>query len=160
MQSAVAPMKPEILYFPEGRREAFPCALTGEHGAGHVVYFAGGVHAAYFSYGYPYQRLLLAQAARWAARETCPVSVQAPMCVQSTFWKQSTEAGPRASPSFPASTTKPGSSPCRWSWSSARRETRMVPGSGALRAPWQGMAWIKGMPVLSWRPQRVTPRGR
>lgn len=81
------PHQPAILYFPEGRREAFPCASTGEWGAGRVVYFAAGVDAANFAYGYPYHRILLARAARWAAREEYPVQVKAPMCVQSTFWR-------------------------------------------------------------------------
>ena len=42
------PMKPALMYFPEGSRDVFPCAPTGEHGRGRVVYFAGGVDAAYF----------------------------------------------------------------------------------------------------------------
>jgi hypothetical protein len=95
MLDARTPMKPAILYFPDGSRDAFPCALTGDHGPGRVVYFAGGVDAAYFSYGYPYQRILLSQAVRWAAREPYPVTVKAPMCVQSTFWQQEDPAGSR-----------------------------------------------------------------
>jgi len=94
-QLMAAGMSPSILYFPEGSRDAFPCAFVGSHGPGRVVYFAAGVDAAYFSYGYPYQRLLLAQAVRWAAREAYPVTVTAPMCVQSTFWKQAGPDGPR-----------------------------------------------------------------
>jgi hypothetical protein len=81
------PMKAALMYFPEGR-EPFPCAATGEHGRGRVVYFAGGVDAAHYSYGFPYQRVMLAQAVKWAAREAYPIEVKAPMCVQSTFWKQ------------------------------------------------------------------------
>lgn len=84
---AGGPMRAALMYFPEGR-EPFPCALTGEQGKGRVVYLAGGVDAAYFSYGFPYQRVMLARAMRWAAREDYPISVKAPMCVQSTFWKQ------------------------------------------------------------------------
>ncbi|MFN0127812.1 MAG: ThuA domain-containing protein [Verrucomicrobiales bacterium] len=95
MGEAKPPMKPAILYFPEGSRDPFPCALTGEQGAGRVVYFAGGVDAAYFSYAYPYQRLLLAQAVRWAARDPFRARVRAPMCVQSTFWRQAGPDGPR-----------------------------------------------------------------
>lgn len=95
MLGAEAPMRPAILYFPEGSSDVFPCALTGERGQGRVVYFAGGVDAAYFSYAYPYQRILLAQAVRWAARDAYPVTVKAPMCVQSTFWRQAGPDGPR-----------------------------------------------------------------
>ena len=62
MQGAEAPMKPAILYFPDGSRDAFPCALTGDHGAGRVMYFASGADAAYFSSGYPYHRILLPRA--------------------------------------------------------------------------------------------------
>lgn len=81
------PMKPSLMYFPDGR-EPFPIAAVGEHGKGRVVYFAAGIDAAHYSYGFPYQRVVLAQAARWAARESYPIEVKAPMCVQSTFWKQ------------------------------------------------------------------------
>jgi len=95
MSPPTAPMQPAILYFPDGASDPFPCAATGEHGLGRVVYFAGGVDAAHFSYGYPYQRLLLARAARWAARTEHPVTVQAPMCVQSTFWRQQDNHGER-----------------------------------------------------------------
>ncbi|MEI8211180.1 MAG: alpha-amylase family protein [Planctomycetota bacterium] len=82
-------MKPAMLYFPEGSRDAFPAAATGEYGEGRVVYLAAGLDAALFSYGFPYQRVLLARATRWAAKTDYPISVVAPMCVQSTFWKKS-----------------------------------------------------------------------
>ena len=82
------PMKPAVLYFPEGSREPFPAVATGEFGKGRVVYFAAGVDAAVFSYAFPYQRVMLGKAVRWAAQEEYPITVKAPMCVQSTFWKQ------------------------------------------------------------------------
>jgi hypothetical protein len=82
------PMRPAALFFPEGSREPFPVAAIGEHGAGRVAYFAAGIDAANFSYAWPWQRVVLAQALRWAAREPCPVEIRAPMCVQSTFWRQ------------------------------------------------------------------------
>ena len=82
------PMQPAVLYFPEGSRDAFPVVATGEHGQGRVVYFAVGVDAALFSYAFPYQRILLSTAVKWAARTPYPITVQAPMCVQSTFWKK------------------------------------------------------------------------
>ena len=89
------PMKPALLYFPDGSREAFPIAANGEQGKGRVVYFAAGVDAANYSYAYPYQRVVLSQAVRWAARESYPVEVKAPMCVQSTFWRQEDDKGKR-----------------------------------------------------------------
>jgi hypothetical protein len=82
------PMKPAVLYFPDGSPEPFPIAASGEHGKGRVVYFAAGIDASNYSYAYPYQRIVLSQAVRWAAREAYPIEVKAPMCVQSTFWKQ------------------------------------------------------------------------
>lgn len=85
-----SPMKPALLYFPEGSRDAFACAATGEQGSGRVVYFSAGVDAALFNYAFPYQRVMLAQALRWAAGENYSIQVKAPMCVQSTFWKQGT----------------------------------------------------------------------
>jgi hypothetical protein len=81
-------MKPAVLYFPEGSREAFPAAAVGEFGQGRVVYFAAGIDAALYSYAFPYQRVMLSRAVRWAAREDYFIQVKAPMCVQSTFWKQ------------------------------------------------------------------------
>ncbi len=85
------PMKPALMYFPEGSREPFPGAATGEYGKGRVVYFAAGVDAALYSYAFPYQRVMFARAMKWAANEPYPIEVQAPMCVQSTFWKQDGE---------------------------------------------------------------------
>jgi hypothetical protein len=82
------PMQPAVLYFPEGSRDAFPVVATGEHGQGRVVYFAAGIDAALFSYAFPYQRVLLSTAVKWAAQTPYPITVDAPMCVQSTFWKK------------------------------------------------------------------------
>ncbi len=81
-------MTPSILYFPEGSREPFPIAANGRFGDGRVVYMAAGVDAALFSYAFPYQRVMFSRAVRWAAKEDFPIQVKAPMCVQSTFWKQ------------------------------------------------------------------------
>ncbi len=82
------PMKPALMYFPEGSREPFPAVAVGEFGKGRVVYFAAGVDAALYSYAFPYQRVILSRAVQWAANEKYPIEVKAPMCVQSTFWKQ------------------------------------------------------------------------
>jgi hypothetical protein len=77
--------------WPKGSDEkeaASPMILARRHGKGRVVYLAGGIDAAYYSYPYPYQRRILAQAMRWAAAEAPPVEVAAPMCVQSTVFRQ------------------------------------------------------------------------
>ncbi|MFO0938892.1 MAG: alpha-amylase family protein [Gemmataceae bacterium] len=67
----------------------FPAIVSREHGRGRVVYFAAGIDAAYYLYSYPYQRLLLKNAIQWAAGSTAqPVSVTAPLCVQTTVMRQ------------------------------------------------------------------------
>ncbi len=81
------PMKNGMLMFPYSK-DPVPCVSMGEQGAGRVVYMAAGFDAANYSYGYPYHRLLMAQAIRWAARTAPPVQVKAPMCIQSTFFRQ------------------------------------------------------------------------
>ncbi len=60
--------------------------LLSEHGAGRVAYFPAAMDAAYYEAGYPYERLLLANAVRWAAKQPPPVQVTAPMCVQASFF--------------------------------------------------------------------------
>jgi hypothetical protein len=65
-----------------------PAVVAREFGRGRVVYFAAGLDAAYFSYPYPYQRVALASAIRWAANAPPPVEVQAPMCVHATVFRQ------------------------------------------------------------------------
>ena len=52
------------------------------------MYLAAGFDAAHYLYAYPYHRLLLAGAMRWAAQEPPPVEVKAPMCVHSTVMRQ------------------------------------------------------------------------
>ena len=52
------------------------------------MYFAAGFDAGYYSYPYPYERLALANAIRWAANSPQPVSIAAPMCVHSTVMRQ------------------------------------------------------------------------
>ena len=65
-----------------------PAIVTRQFGKGRVVYFAAGLDHAYYSYAYPYQRVLLANAIRWAANSTPPVEVEAPRCVHSTVFRQ------------------------------------------------------------------------
>lgn len=95
MAEPIPPMQRAMIYFPEGSREPFPCVSMGEQGKGRVVYFAAGLDAAYFSYSLPWQRVVLARAIQWAAKTPHAVEVQAPMCVQATFWKQQDKDGQR-----------------------------------------------------------------
>lgn len=62
-----------------------PAITTRLVGKGRVVYLAAGLDAGYYLYSYPWQRVLLANAVRWAAGSNPPIQVQAPLCVQATF---------------------------------------------------------------------------
>jgi hypothetical protein len=53
-----------------------------------VVYFAAGIDHGLYMYAYPYQRVLLANAIRWAAGSPPPVEVAAPMCVHTSAFRQ------------------------------------------------------------------------
>ncbi|MBL9125149.1 MAG: hypothetical protein JNG90_16040, partial [Planctomycetaceae bacterium] len=75
--------------------QAFPGILTRQHGQGRVVYLAGGFDAAYYLYAYPYQRLVLSSAIRWAAARPPAIEVQAPMCVHASTMRQVSPAGER-----------------------------------------------------------------
>ena len=71
------------------KAEPFPAVVSRTHGKGRVVYLPAGLDAGYYLYAYPYQRCLLANAIRWAANEfKQPITVTAPMCVQSTVMRQ------------------------------------------------------------------------
>ena len=81
---------------PEGDKgEPLPAVVTRTVGKGRVVYCAAALDAALWSYAYPYQRVVLAAALRWAARTPALIDVAAPMCVQATYFAQTTAAGPR-----------------------------------------------------------------
>jgi hypothetical protein len=69
-------------------QNASPAIVARTFGKGRVVFFAAGIDAGYYSYAWPYQRVLLANAIRWAAAEPPPVEVIAPMCVQATVFRQ------------------------------------------------------------------------
>lgn len=71
----------------EGSRP-MPGVVVHQYVKGRVVYLAAGFDSAYYLYPYPYQRLVLAQAMRWAAGAAPRITVKAPMCVQSTFFRQ------------------------------------------------------------------------
>ena len=77
-----------VLMRPEGVKESLPAVVVRTFGKGRVVYLAAALDAALWSYAYPYQRVLLASAVRWAARTPPPVLVTAPLCVQSTCFTQ------------------------------------------------------------------------
>jgi hypothetical protein len=94
MSDARAPMKRAMIMFPAGK-EPIPAVVMGEQGKGRVVYMAAGFDAANFSYGYPYERVIVARAIKWAARERAPVEVEAPMCVQSSVFRQKDPDGER-----------------------------------------------------------------
>jgi hypothetical protein len=66
----------------------YPAIVANRFGKGRAVYFASGFDAAYYLYPYPYQRLAIADAIRWAASQPQPVRVQAPMCVHTTLMRQ------------------------------------------------------------------------
>lgn len=67
-----------------------PAAISRKFGAGRVIYLPACLDAALWSYSYPYQRRMLARAIEWAAGEANPIPfrVEAPKCVQTTFWVQ------------------------------------------------------------------------
>ena len=94
MSNARPPMKRAMIMFPEGRNP-IPAVVMGEQGKGRVVYMAAGFDAANYSYCYPYQRVIFATAMKWAAREPPPVAVDAPMCIQSTVFRQKDAEGER-----------------------------------------------------------------
>jgi type 1 glutamine amidotransferase len=80
---------------PEGSKALLPAAVLRKFGEGRVAYFAAGLDAALWSYAYPYQRRLLCRALEWAADKPFPISVTAPMCVQTTFFTQTDKSGRR-----------------------------------------------------------------
>ncbi|HWE92473.1 MAG TPA: alpha-amylase family protein [Tepidisphaeraceae bacterium] len=94
MSDGRPPMKRAMIMFPEGK-DPIPAIVMGEQGKGRVVYMAAGLDAANYSYCYPYQRVVMSRAIQWAAREPAPVAVEAPMCVQSTTFRQKDAAGER-----------------------------------------------------------------
>jgi hypothetical protein len=53
-----APMRPAALFFPQDDPNPFPVIGWGEQGRGRVVYFAAGIDAAYFNYGFPWAIVL------------------------------------------------------------------------------------------------------
>lgn len=68
---------------------SIPAVIARTFGAGRVAYLPAGLDAAMWSYSYPYQRRMLTRLIQWAAGDV-PFSIQieAPKCVQATFWKK------------------------------------------------------------------------
>ena len=62
-----------------------PLLLT-QRERGRVAYFPAAIDDAYWEAGYPYQRLLIRNAVRWAASSEPLVEVNAPMCVAAGFF--------------------------------------------------------------------------
>jgi hypothetical protein len=73
---------------PEGAETSIPGAIARTFGQGRVVYLPAGIDAALWSYSFPYQRRLFVCAVEWAADAAPPIRVEAPMCVQATFFEQ------------------------------------------------------------------------
>jgi hypothetical protein len=79
---------------PEGSSEAsLPAIVTRTFGKGRVVYLAAGLDAALWSYSFPYLRRMLTRAIDWAAGQPLPIAVEAPMCVQATFFTRPAAGG-------------------------------------------------------------------
>lgn len=73
---------------------SYPGAIEHQIGLGKAIYLPAGFDAAYYMYPYPYQRGLLKNAVERVAKTPMPVSVSAPMCVNSTVMRQN-KAGER-----------------------------------------------------------------
>ena len=67
---------------------AIPAVIARTYGKGRVAYLPLAMDSAYYLYPYPYERLILSQAMRWAAAAPIGIRVDAPMNVQSTFFRQ------------------------------------------------------------------------
>jgi hypothetical protein len=67
-----------------------PAVIARSFGSGRVAYLPACLDAAMWSYSYPYQRRMLTRLIQWAAGadHACKFTIEAPKCVQTTFWKQ------------------------------------------------------------------------
>lgn len=77
-----------------------PAVIARRFGAGRVVYLPACLDAAMWSYAYPYQRRILTKLIEWAAGDANQPAFQvdAPKCVQATFWQQSSPENASAPP--------------------------------------------------------------
>jgi len=87
-QDVVAQMTPI-----SGPQSPIPAILARKFGAGRVAYLPACLDAALWSYAYPYQRRMLARLVTWAAGTAPPLQIDAPKCVQTTFWSQAPVPG-------------------------------------------------------------------
>ena len=68
---------------------SIPAVIARSFGAGRVAYLPAGLDAAMWSYSYPYQRRMLTRLIQWAAGDLpFPIRIEAPKCVQATYWKK------------------------------------------------------------------------
>jgi len=74
----------------DASKKNWPPLLVSEYKFGKVAYFPAAFDAAYFDASYPYQRVVMANAVRWAAQGEPPVRVTAPMCVMAGFLTKET----------------------------------------------------------------------
>lgn len=84
-----------IMMFPEAGAQTLPAGVIRTLGKGRVIYYPIGIDAANYAYAFRYARVLLRRSIEWAAGETFPIQVRAPMCVQATFFNQSDSKGQR-----------------------------------------------------------------
>jgi hypothetical protein len=92
-QVLVSELKPDEVIArmtPAGWKDApIPAVIARTFGTGRVVYLPACLDAAMWSYSYPYQRRMLTRLIEWAAGDkSFPIEIEAPMCVQTTFWRQ------------------------------------------------------------------------
>ena len=81
--------------YPGGSNLAPASVVVNHPGKGRSVYFAAGIDQGYYAYPYPYQRMLIANAVRWAADEAPPVRIEAPMALHAGFFQQTDDKGQR-----------------------------------------------------------------
>jgi len=74
---------------------AVPAVVTRQFGKGRVAYIAAGLDSAYYLYPYPYERIVLASAIRSVAPQEFPISVEAPMCVHTSYFRQKNDGAQR-----------------------------------------------------------------
>lgn len=79
---------------PEGwKHDPIPAVIVRKVGNGRVAYLSSCLDAAMWSYAYPYQRRMLTRLIEWVVESRSPFEIEAPMCVQTTFWKQALPGG-------------------------------------------------------------------
>lgn len=77
----VAPQPPELGWIDLSASTRQPFVVVNHYGQGRSVYFPGGIDQHVASSGHPDHALVLANAVRWAADATVPVTAEAPVGV-------------------------------------------------------------------------------